>query len=106
MISELLRGYYYLSLGGENLKHFHSVLYCIPIVFGVFLLTLSLHLLFADSEFSSKAPSRSSKAALMLSRYELGRCLSVSPSLTRPRVSLTQSCKSSKISGGGWVGCH
>ncbi|XP_070109892.1 sterile alpha motif domain-containing protein 1-like [Equus caballus] len=39
-----------------------------------------------DSEFSSKAPSRSSKAALMLSRYELGRCLSVSPSLTRPRV--------------------
>nr|XP_044621813.1 translation initiation factor IF-2-like [Equus asinus] len=46
-----------------------------------------------DSEFSSKAPSRSSKAALMLSRYELGRCLSVSPSLTRPRQWKRQNCR-------------
>lgn len=33
---------------------------------GIFFLTLSLPLLFADSEFSSKAPSQSTKAALML----------------------------------------
>lgn len=33
---------------------------------GIFFLTLFLHLLFADSEFRSKAPHQNTKAALML----------------------------------------